>query len=366
MKVGVCSTLINADNRPDDQIYHDELALIDLIEPLGFDSFIAVEHHFTGYAMIPNNTQLLSYVAGRTKRIQLVTAVIVLPWHDPIRVAEEVATLDVLSGGRAIFGFGRGAAPVEYEGFGVPIEESRQRFKEAAEIVIKGLTQERFSYEGKFFHIPEISIRPRPVSHPERRFYAASISPESAEIMAKLGFGVFIIAQKDWDSAQADLERYRRTAISVGLKPRPPICVCQVMVGDDHAEVWDRAHQYFEQTFKAINNHYGFTQGKLQGVKDFEFHARFEKTFGKLTNDAAAQAKALDYFMKLHVVGTPRECLEQIEAIYRKMGMEHFGFTFSFGGMPRAEVERGMRLFADRILPVLHHDPLFKPEESFA
>src|SRR5271154_1950736 len=301
MKIGISISMINTNVKRDEEIYRDELAIANLAEPLGFDSIGAVEHHFTGYAMIPNCTQLLTYIAGRTTRLTLVTTVIVLPWHDPIRVAEEIATLDVLSGGRTIFGFGRGAAPVEYDGFGVPMAESRQRFKEAAEIVIKGITQERFSYHGTHFNIPEISIRPRPVSHPERRFYAASISPESAEIMAKLGFGVFIIAQKDWDSARADLDRYKQTAISVGLKPRPPICTLNVMVGDDHAEVWDRAHQYFGQTFKSMNNHYGFTQGKLQGLKDFEFHARFEKTFGKLTNNADAEAKALGYFMKLHV-----------------------------------------------------------------
>lgn len=365
MKVGANVTMINPSGRPDDEVYQDELSLIDLVEPLGFDSLMCVEHHFTGFAMIPNNTQLLAYVAGRTKRIQLVTDVIVLPWHDPIRVAEEIATLDVLSGGRTIFGFGRGAAPVEYEGFGIPMEQSRERFKEAAEIVIKGITQERFSYHGKHFNIPEISIRPRPVSHPERRFYAASISPESAEIMAKLGFGVFIIAQKDWDSARADLDRYRETARSVGLKPRPPMCTCNVLVGEDHAEIWDKGHTYFGSMFKSINQHYGYTQGRLQGLKDFEYHARFEKTFSKLTADSAAEAKALDYFMKLHVVGTPRECLEKLEAIQRKMGMEHLGIGFSYGGMPRAEVERSMRLFADKILPVLHHDPAFAVAESY-
>jgi alkanesulfonate monooxygenase SsuD/methylene tetrahydromethanopterin reductase-like flavin-dependent oxidoreductase (luciferase family) len=367
MKVGANVTMINPaeSTRSDDEVYQDELSLIDLVEPLGFDSLMCVEHHFTGFAMIPNNLQLLAYVAGRTKRIQLVTDVIVLPWREPIRVAEEIATLDVLCGGRTIFGFGRGAAPVEYDGFGVPMAESRERFKEAAEIVIKGITQERFSYHGKHFNIPEIAIRPRPVSHPERRFYAASISPESAEIMAKLGFGVFIIAQKDWDSARADLDRYSATARSVGLTPRPPICTCNVLVGDDHAEIWDRGHTYFGSMFKSINSHYGFTQGRLQGLKDFEFHARFEKTFAKLTTDSAAEAKALDYFMKLHVVGTPRECLEQLEVIHKKMGMEHLGVGFSFGGMPRAEVERSMRLFADKILPVLHHDPAFAAAESY-
>ena len=191
MKVGANVTMINPSGRPDDEVYQDELSLIDLVEPLGFDSLMCVEHHFTGFAMIPNNTQLLAYVAGRTKRIQLVTDVIVLPWHDPIRVAEEIATLDVLSGGRTIFGFGRGAAPVEYEGFGIPMEQSRERFKEAAEIVIKGITQERFSYHGKHFNIPEISIRPRPVSHPERRFYAASISPQDQPKYGQAGLRSF-------------------------------------------------------------------------------------------------------------------------------------------------------------------------------
>ena len=103
----------------------------------GFDSLFALEHHFTGYAMSPSPTQLLSYFAGRTKRITLGTAVIVLPWHDPIRIAEQIALLDMLSGGRCLFGFGRGAASVEYAGFRIPMEEARPRFVEAAKIVVR-------------------------------------------------------------------------------------------------------------------------------------------------------------------------------------------------------------------------------------
>src|SRR5439155_1426724 len=137
-------------------------------------------------------TQLLAYYAGRTKRLVLGTAVIVLPWHDPVRVAEQIALLDIMSGGRCLFGFGRGAASVEYAGFRVPMEEARPRFVEAARVVVKALTDEVFEWDGEFFKIPRMSIRPRPISHPERRFYASSVSPESAEIMAKLGFGVLV------------------------------------------------------------------------------------------------------------------------------------------------------------------------------
>src|SRR5204862_7034960 len=104
------------------------------------------EHQFTGYAMSPAPTQLLAYYAGRTKRITFGTAVIVLPWDDPVRVAEQIALLDILCGGRCLFGFGRGAASVEYEGFRIPMEEARPRFVEAAQSIVKALAQESFEH----------------------------------------------------------------------------------------------------------------------------------------------------------------------------------------------------------------------------
>jgi alkanesulfonate monooxygenase SsuD/methylene tetrahydromethanopterin reductase-like flavin-dependent oxidoreductase (luciferase family) len=181
MKVGMTLQLTSFGGKPDRETYHDELSLMEKSEALGFDSVWALDHHFTGYVMSPDPTQLLSYVAGRTKRVQLGTAVIVLPWHDPVEIAEKIALLDLVSGGRTIFGFGRGAATVEYNGFRINMEEARDRFVESATIIRKGLTQPSFSFDGKYYKIPEIQIRPRPISHPEERFYASSVSPESAE-----------------------------------------------------------------------------------------------------------------------------------------------------------------------------------------
>ncbi len=114
---------------------------------------------------------------------------------DAAVVAEQIALLDVISGGRCLFGFGRSAESVEYEGFRIPMEEARPRFVEAANIIVKALTNEVFDWQGEFFTIPTISIRQRPVSLPERRFYDSSVTPESSEIMAKLGFGVLAVAK---------------------------------------------------------------------------------------------------------------------------------------------------------------------------
>src|SRR3979409_614010 len=100
MKVGIALNMLSEPGRTDVAVVSDDLAMGDLAEPLGFDSLFALEHHFTGYAMSPSPLQLLSYYAGRTKRIHLGPSVIVIPWHDPIRIAEQIALLDVLSGGR--------------------------------------------------------------------------------------------------------------------------------------------------------------------------------------------------------------------------------------------------------------------------
>ena len=116
--------------RPDHEVYADDLRLARLAEPLGFESIWSVEHHFTDYTMCPDVMQFLTYMAACTERIRLGSMVCVLPWHDPVRVAEQIAMLDVMSGGRVILGIGRGTGRVEFDGFGVPMSESRARFVE--------------------------------------------------------------------------------------------------------------------------------------------------------------------------------------------------------------------------------------------
>src|SRR5258705_6782313 len=134
MHVGMASVFQNPHKaRTDREVYRNELRLVDLTEPLGFESLWGVEHHFTDYTMCPDVLQYLSYFAGRTTKIQLGSMVVVLPWHDPLRVAEQVVMLDHFSNGRFIFGIGRGLGRVEFEGFGVKQEDSRAIFTESAQ-----------------------------------------------------------------------------------------------------------------------------------------------------------------------------------------------------------------------------------------
>ena len=243
------------------------------------------------------------------------------------------------------------------------MEEARPRFVEAAQIIVKALANEVFSYEGEYYQIPPTSIRPRPISHPERRFYASSVSPESAEIMAKLGFGVLINPQNVWTHTRGEVERYRTIARSVGLVPRPPISILNISVAPSREEALERAHRYMGAKWTSIDNHYHFSDGHLATVQGYEYYGRLAKTYTKL-KDASFRDKATDFYAGLHVVGTPQECLDQISQIQHMIGLDHVVTEFGYGGMPHEEAEQNMRFFASEVMPVLQHDSRFTLTED--
>src|SRR5258708_5000327 len=208
--------------RSDREVYQAELKLGDLAEPLGFDSLWGVEHHFTDYTMCPDVLQYLTYFAGRTSRINLGSMVVVLPWHNPIRVAEQIAVLDHVSNGRFIFGMGRGLGRVEFEGYGVDQNDAREIFVESAQMLIEGLERGWCEFDGKHIKQKRRDIRPRPFKSFKGRTYAAAVSPESSEIMAKLGIGLLVIPQKPWEAVITEMSNYRRIYREVNHTDAPP------------------------------------------------------------------------------------------------------------------------------------------------
>ncbi len=358
MKVGMALNMLCQEGRSDAAVVSEHMALGDLVEPLGFNSLFALEHHFTGYAMSPAPCQLLAYYAGRTKRIMFGTAVIVLPWHDPIRVAEEIALLDIMCGGRCLFGFGRGAASAEYAGFRIDQGEARPRFIEAAQIIRLALSEESFEFHGDYFQIPRMAIRPRPISHPEQRFYGSAVSPESVEVMAQLGFSMLVIMQNEWPKAAADVHRFNALAAAQGYRPHPPIILTNVSIAETRAEAQERALEFLGRKWDSIDNHYRFSDGHLNTVKGYESYDKVGQTYAKM-KDPARRAKATQFYVSIQLVGTPDDCVQKIEELQSLTGLDHLITEFAFGGLPHADAERGMRLFAEKVLPVLQHDRRF-------
>src|ERR1700738_2740165 len=146
------------------QRFQDILAQFELGDALGFDTGWLGELHFSrAFSILANPLMVLAAAAQRTTRIRLGTAVTLLPLHNPVKIAEEAATADILSDGRLELGCGRGTAPLHYEGYAIPQEESRERFEEALDFILQAWTNDTFSYEGRHFRAHELRVVPRPV-----------------------------------------------------------------------------------------------------------------------------------------------------------------------------------------------------------
>jgi alkanesulfonate monooxygenase SsuD/methylene tetrahydromethanopterin reductase-like flavin-dependent oxidoreductase (luciferase family) len=349
MHVGMANIFQASEERADHQVYRDEIRLADLAEPLGFESIWGVEHHFTDYTMCPDVVQFLTYMAGRTTTVQLGSMVVVLPWHDPVRVAEQVSMLDALSGGRMIFGMGRGLGRVEFEGFRVDMGESRERFVESAEMILAGLEQGYVKYEGQFFSQPERQIRPAPAKSFKGRTYAAAVSPESSRIMAELGVGILIIPQKPWDSMMAELDTYKEIFREAnGTEAPPTITAGWTFCDEDGDRAKELGKKYIGGYYETVLKHYELAGSHLQGTKGYEYYGQMSKALNKY-----GEQSGIDFFCDLQVYGTPDECFEKIMDIRSMVGAESFVHVPSYADMPIEEAERNMRLFADKVMPRL-------------
>ena len=337
----------------DFEVYREELRLAEMAEPLGFDSVWSVEHHFTDYTMVPDVTQFLSYMAGKTERVQLGSMVIVLPWHDPVRVVEEISMLDNLSGGRMILGIGRGLGRVEFDGFRVPMSESRERFVEAGQMILEALETGYVEFDGEIVKQPRRNIRPAPFKSFKGRSFAAAVSPESMPIMAKLGVGLLVIPQKPWESVKEDFDVYQgvwRDTHGADSQPPAPMCGGFFFVDESADRAEEMADRYIGRYYHSVMEHYEMTAGHLKDTKGYEFYSRIHEHIGKRTPDGAAAD-----FVRLMAWGTPEQVLEKIDNIYQNIGAQGMMGHFSYAGMPYDEAERNLKLFVDRVLPDMRH-----------
>ena len=350
--------------KPDRDIYAEELVLAKQAEPLGFDSIWSVEHHFTDYTMCPNVFQFLTYMAGCTEKIQLGSMVAVLPWHDPLRVAEQVAMLDVLSNGRTVLGMGRGTGRIEFEGFRVAMPEARGRFAETAEMLLNGLEQGFCEYDGKYVKQPRVDLRPRPYKSFKGRTYAAAISTESAEIMAKMGVGILIVPQKPWPVVQKELTQYRSTFFAATGEQAPgPYCAGWMFIDDSADRAEEMARRYIGAYWDSVIDHYEFNKDHLKNTAGYEFHGEM---YDRL-NAPGGMQKMTDFYVDLQIWGTPDQVFDKVQTMRENTLADGFMAVCSYGGMPHDEANRNMQQFAKDVMPELKKlTPVEAPLEQTA
>src|SRR5712692_10284537 len=164
--------------------------------------------------------------------------------------------------------------------------------------------------------------------------------------------------QNEWPKAAESIVSYRKIARSVGHHPPPRIILTNVACAESREEAQDRAMQWLGKKWQSIDDHYHFSDGHLATVKGYETYGKMAKTYARL-QDEAERVRATEFYVKIQIVGTPQDCIEQIAELQRVTGTDHVVTEFSFGGIPHDDAEKNMRLFANRVLPVLQHDNAF-------
>jgi alkanesulfonate monooxygenase SsuD/methylene tetrahydromethanopterin reductase-like flavin-dependent oxidoreductase (luciferase family) len=191
-------------------------------EALGFHSTFVVEHHFTGYGQVSATLNLLTWLGARTRRLRLGTAVIVLPWHNPVLLAEQAATLDLLSGGRLDFGIGKGYRYNEFAGFCVPMEEADARFDEALDVLVKAWTADRpFSHRGKYWQLEGIVVEPPTAQKPYPPIWMGAGGERSIRRVAQQGYNLLLGQYASPDDVASSIAIYKKAIEATGRRFDP-------------------------------------------------------------------------------------------------------------------------------------------------
>jgi alkanesulfonate monooxygenase SsuD/methylene tetrahydromethanopterin reductase-like flavin-dependent oxidoreductase (luciferase family) len=333
----------------DASMWKEEIALGLLAEKLGYDSLWCVEHHFENYAACPDNTQYLSYMAGRTERIKLATGAVILPWNQPIRVAEKVSMLDHLSGGRAIFGMGRGLARREYAGFGIDMSSSRERFDEAADMILDALDTGVIEGHGPYYPQARTEIRPRPRAGFRDRLYCIAMSPDSVDAAARIGAGMAIFSQAPWPKAAESIERHRTLFETAHGHPAPPPLTADFVVCDhDAARAEELARKHIAGYLVTVFEHYELMSDHFKSAKGYKLYGDSVDALREIGLDTAAEA-----YMDVQAWGTPEQIVAKLRERREILGDYWFNACFRYAGIPYEAAERSMRLFADEVIPAL-------------
>ena len=315
-----------------------------LAENLGFDAVWLAEHHFSDYGVAPSTAVLAAAIAARTSTIRIGTGVLVLPFQDPLRAAEDFAVLDQISGGRLDFGVGRGYQPHEFAGFGVDMAESRDRFDEVLDIIEGLWSNETFSYHGKYYQVDEVSLMPRPLQQPTPPIWVAAVSPDSFERVARMG-KPFMTAPSiaSLEKVRKNFDIYTKTLAEEGIDLDPTFPVQRhVYIGADEADAYETPREAF-MWYQNRNQQLMATKTG-QHDPSYAFYAKAQSNKQDLDYDVLVNSEST-------LLCTAAQAIDRIKKIEEVLDLNYLLGTFQFGGLTKEHAEASMRRFAEDVMP---------------
>jgi natural product biosynthesis luciferase-like monooxygenase protein len=349
LKFGQLFLFEAADGRTEKERLDEQIDLMVEAEAVGFDSVWAAEHHFTEYGACASPAIVLAAVAARTKTIRLGTAVVVLPLNHPVRVAEDYALLDVLSGGRVELGIGRGYQPVEFAGYGVDPSRTREMLRESSDVIRGAWKQAGFRYDGSFYQVRDVSIRPKPLQQPHPPLWMAALSPETFDLCARLGFHLLCapVFGFDADAGAEHVGRYRDARIARGETPEN-IRVAALTI-TYVAETSQRAREELRDSvlwyYRTLSRYIAPARGEspLAGYDTYDQAREFLET---VDWDTVIERGAV-------VCGSPADVTERIAQLRDRCGLTDYLAWTHIGGLSKERVRRSNELLAAHVMPKL-------------
>jgi alkanesulfonate monooxygenase SsuD/methylene tetrahydromethanopterin reductase-like flavin-dependent oxidoreductase (luciferase family) len=308
-------------------------------EQLGFESAFFVEHHWTRHGILSSTLTTLSYVAGLTSTMRLGTAVLVLPFHDPVRLAEEAATVDLLSGGRLDLGVGRGFQWTEFNGFDIPLDESTARYDEALDIILKSWrTPGTFSYQGRFHSYNDISVEPKPLQAPHPPVWCAAGNLDSATKAGRLGLNMQLSSGLTLERMPAMLNAYKTALAENGHTFKPDMVLVSRMA---HLEATR------ERAWEVALPHYTWFRNMLGQVTPAP--ANVQQNSNPLPENMRRR-KEVDPDDPALLFCSPDECCEALQQI-QSLGVGQVIFQSNWGGISQEDALRSINLIGREVLP---------------
>lgn len=338
MDFGTFLLLQSPKARPPEEVFARAVRLAQAADEMGFESIWCAEHHFSTYGYLSRPLMLATHLASQTKQIRVGSAVVVLPLHHPLIVAEEIATADLLSGGRLDIGLGRGYQTYEFERLGFSLGDSRPRFEESVDILLKAFEGKPFSYEGKYYSFGETSVFPTPVQKPHPPIWVVGQSEESIVATAKRGFnlisGGFGVPVERLRAFRQGLDAME---IDPAVKSRMHVSTQRpVYVTHDESEL----PAIVEEARWNMRVTLSLRQGLERVEKGHAVAIPFEN-----------EPDTDDLLDRYFIMGTPERCIAKLHELREAMKIDHFNANFWFGDLKEEQVMRSMKLFADEVMP---------------
>jgi len=349
MKLCMLHLFENPAGKTEHEIVKEQFELMYAAEDLGFDSIQPAEHDFSEYGYLASPQVSLAAVAARTKRIRLGTGIVVLPFHNPIRVAEDFAPLDLMSDGRVDLGLGRGYQPMEFAGFGIDQTKSREMFDEGVKLIHKCWTEDRVTFKGKFYQAEDLCVRPKPLQKPHPPIYMACLSPETFAIAGAYGFNIFMSSALGLsaDHAKAGVGAYRKARAAAGFDPETGLISNLFMIYV--ADTMERAHADFSGPmtwyYRTIAK-YVAPPDDQPPVKGYERYQDSRKLAASIEFDDFVKSPVL-------ACGDVDHCVERVTHLAREFGFNEMLCWTRIGGIEAKKVKHAMDLISGKVIPAV-------------